>query len=341
VVKDKVKIIAEAGVNHNGSLDLASEMIRQAKSFGADIIKFQSFQSDLIATPSAEKASYQKKNSGNSENQFQMLKDLELSFDNQRELKEMCDHSEIEFLSTPFDEKSAEFLSSLGLKTIKIASGEITNLPLLEVVATNFDKVIMSTGMANLDEIHMALEILFSKGLTKREITLLHCTTEYPASFKNLNLRAMKTIKETFDIDIGYSDHSLRKEASIAAVALGAKVIEKHFTLDRNLSGPDHKASLQPEEFRDLIKSIRNIEVALGSSEKKPSKSELKNIPIARKSIYAKCDIQKGEEFSIHNLISKRPALGISPMKMKQIINLKAERDFKKDDLIQVKDLSK
>ena len=341
MAQGKVKIIAEAGVNHNGSLDLASEMINQAKSFGADIIKFQSFQSNLIVTPSAEKASYQKKNSGNSENQFQMLKDLELSFDEQKEIKKMCDHCEIEFLSTPFDEESAKFLSSLGLRTIKIASGEITNLPLLEVMASKFDKIIMSTGMADLDEIGMALEVLLSKGVPKGRITLLHCTTEYPAPFKDLNLRAMRTIKETFDIDVGYSDHSLRKEASIAAVALGAKVIEKHFTLDRSLPGPDHKASLEPKEFQDLIKSIRNIEVALGSTEKKPSKSELKNIPIARKSLYARCDIQKGQEFGMHNLIAKRPALGISPMRIKEIINMKAERSFQKDDLIQIKDFSK
>jgi N,N'-diacetyllegionaminate synthase len=341
VAKGKVKIIAEAGVNHNGSLDLASEMINEAKSFGADIIKFQSFKSNLIATPSAEKASYQKKNTGNSENQFQMLKGLELSFKEQKEIKKMCDHCEIQFLSTPFDEESAKFLSSLGLKTIKIASGEITNLPLLEVVATKFDKIIMSTGMADLDEIDTALKILLSKGVTKGRITLLHCTTEYPAPFKDLNLRAMKTIKETFDVDVGYSDHSLRKEASIAAVALGAKVIEKHFTLDRSLPGPDHKASLEPKEFQDLIKSIRNIELALGSSEKKPSKSELKNIPIARKSLYARCDIRKGEEFGMHNLIAKRPALGISPMRIKEIINMKAKRNFQKDDLIQIKDFSK
>ena len=338
MTEGKVKIIAEAGVNHNGSMTLASDMISQAKSFGADIIKFQSFQSNLIATPSAEKASYQKKNSGNSENQFQMLKDLELSFDDQRDLKDMCDNSEIEFLSTPFDEKSAEFLYGLGLKTIKIASGEITNLPLLEILASNFDKIIMSTGMSNLDEIDMALEVLLSKGITKEQITLLHCTTEYPAPFKNLNLRAMKTIKATFDVDVGYSDHSLGKEASIAAVALGAKVIEKHFTLDRNLSGPDHKASLEPKEFRDLIKSIRNIEIALGSSEKKPSKSELKNIPVARKSLYARCDIRKGEQFTKNNLISKRPATGISPMRINEVINMKAERKFQKNELIQIKD---
>jgi len=338
VSKDKVKIIAEAGVNHNGSMVLASDMISQAKSFGADIVKFQSFQPNLIATPSAEKASYQKKNSGKSENQFEMLKDLELSFDDQRDLKNICDNSGIEFLSTPFDEESAEFLFSLGLKTIKIASGEITNLPLLEFLASNFDNIIMSTGMANLEEIDMALEVLLSKGVTKEQITLLHCTTEYPAPFKNLNLRAMETIRETFDVDVGYSDHSLRKEASIAAVALGAKVIEKHFTLDRSLTGPDHRASLEPKEFRDLVESIRNIELALGSSKKEPSKSELKNISIARKSLHAKCEIRKGEQFTKLNLIAKRPATGISPMRINEVINMKAERKFQKNELIQIKD---
>ncbi len=331
-----VFIIAEAGVNHNGNLEIAKKLIDVAVESGADAVKFQTFKAENLVNFYAEMAEYQKKNLGKVKSQIEMLKELELSFDDFEELKKYCDEKEIIFLSTPFDIESARFLRDLGLDIFKIASGEITNYPLLKEIGSYGKQIILSTGMADLGEIEDALDVLIENGTKEEDITVLHCNTEYPTPFEDVNLRAMLTIKEAFKVNVGYSDHTPGIEVPVAAVALGAVVIEKHFTLDKELPGPDHKASLEPYELKAMVNAIRNIEKALGNGIKKPSKSEKKNISVARKSIVAKRDIKKGEIFTEENLTVKRPGTGISPMRWKEIIGKKAPRDFKKDEIIEV-----
>ena len=328
-----VLIIAEAGVNHNGSLDLAKELVDAAKTSGADVIKFQSFKADRLVIPGSQKANYQI-NKKSDETQLEMLRKLELNQDEQKELKNYCDQKDIEFLSSGFDLESLSFLEQLNLKRYKIPSGEITNLPYLRMIGSKNKPTILSTGMSNMKEIELALEHLIISGTKKENITILHCTTEYPAPFKDVNLRAMNTIKKKFNTNIGYSDHTLGIEISLAAVALGASVIEKHLTLDRDMQGPDHKASLEPKEFETLVRSSRNINISLGKKEKEISDSEIKNLNIVRKSIVARKDINKGELFSEDNLSTKRPGYGISPMKWDEIIGKISGKNYKKNDLI-------
>ncbi len=329
-----VFIIAEAGVNHNGSIEIAKNMIDIAVKAGANAVKFQTFKSEKLVTKSAKKAQYQKQSTSNSETQFDMIKKLELDREKHIELINYCKEKNILFLSTPFDIDSIELLLNLGLEIFKIPSGEITNFPYLRAIGRFNKKVILSTGMAKLGEIEEALNVLTTYGTDKNNITILHANTEYPTPMCDVNLMAMVTIGKAFNINYGYSDHTLGIEVPIASVALGARVIEKHFTLDRNLEGPDHKASLEPNELIAMVKAIRNIELALGSSIKQPTSSELKNINIARKSIVANCDIKKGEILSEDNLTTKRPADGISPMRWSEIVGTIAIKDYKEDDLI-------
>ncbi|WP_097014069.1 N-acetylneuraminate synthase [Anaerocolumna aminovalerica] len=331
---NKTYIIAEAGVNHNGDLNRAKEMIRVAQKAGADAVKFQTFVTENLVSVEAPKATYQRKTTGKEETQYQMLKKLELSFNNFRELKTYADEVGIDFLSTPFDEDSIDFLNQLSMRFWKIPSGEITNKPYLVKISKTKRPIILSTGMSTMKEIEEALEIF--KDYNREDIILLHCNTEYPTPYSDVNLGAMKTLKDKFNVLIGYSDHTKGIEVSIAAVALGAVVIEKHFTLDKGLPGPDHKASLEPSEFTKMINSIRNIEKAIGDGVKKPSESETKNITIARKSIVAKRDIKKGEILTEANLAVKRPGNGISPMKWFDVLGKIAIHDFEKDEMIEI-----
>lgn len=327
-------IIAEAGVNHNGSFELAKKLVDKAVWAGADCIKFQTFNSKNLVSKNAQKAEYQKKTTDSSESQLDMLKKLELSKEEFVELRDYCNQKEIMFLSTPFDLESIDFLASIGVNTWKVPSGEITNYPFLRAIGKRKESVIMSTGMCTLDEVRDALNVL--KGFGTTDITLLHCTTEYPAPYDSVNLKAMLTLQNEFGFNVGYSDHTNGIEIPVAAVAMGASVIEKHFTLDKNMEGPDHKASLEPDELKLMVQSIRNVEVALGNGKKKPSEAEKKNIAIARKSIVAACDIKKGEVFTEDNLTAKRPGNGISPMSWNTILGTKSIRDFKTDELIEV-----
>jgi N,N'-diacetyllegionaminate synthase len=329
-----VYIIAEAGVNHNGRLEIAKKLVDSAKEAGADCIKFQTFIAKNIASKNAKKAEYQKQQTDSDESQLDMLKKLELSFNEFVELNDYCKSKNIEFLSTGFDFDSVDFLNSLNMKTWKIPSGDITNLPYLIKIAKLRKPVILSTGMSTMEDIRAALKVLNDNG--SGEITVLHCTTEYPTPFEDVNLTAMITINNEFGVAIGYSDHTRGIEVPIAAVALGATVIEKHFTLDRNMEGPDHKASLEPDELKAMILAIRNVEIAIGTGEKKPAYSETKNISIARKSIIANCSIKKGEIFTEKNLIVKRPGNGISPMRWYEVIGKPAIRDFHEDELIEI-----
>jgi N,N'-diacetyllegionaminate synthase len=330
----RVFIIAEAGVNHNGSVEIAKKLIDVAVQSGADAVKFQTFKTENVISKYAQKAEYQKATTDVNESQFEMVKKLELDVKMHKELMTYCKQKNIMFLSTPFDHDSIELLNELGLEIFKVPSGEITNLPYLRHIGKLNKKVILSTGMADIGEIEDALDVLISSGTAKENIVVLHCNTEYPTPMEDVNLRAMITIGRTFDVPYGYSDHTLGIEVPIAAVALGAKVIEKHFTLDKTMEGPDHKASLEPDELKAMIKAIRNIEVALGSSIKKPTKSELKNRDIARKSIVAKQNIKKGEVLTEENITVKRPSNGISPMRWDEIIGTIAQRDYKEDELI-------
>lgn len=331
----KVFIIAEAGVNHNGSIELAKKLIDVAVEAGADAVKFQTFKTELCISKDAQKAAYQVENTGNAtETQYEMVKKLELSEEMHHELISYCKQKNIMFLSTPFDHDSIELLNDLGLDIFKIPSGEITNLPYLRHIGKLNKKVILSTGMADIGEIEDALDVLINAGTKKENITVLHANTEYPTPMEDVNLKAMVTIGNTFDIAFGYSDHTLGIEVDIAAVAMGASCIEKHFTLDKTMEGPDHKASLEPNELKAMVSAIRNIELALGSSVKKPSPSESKNKSIARKSIVAKTDIKKGEIFSVDNLAIKRPDNGISPMRWDEILGTAAIRDYAEDELI-------
>ena len=328
----RVFIIAEAGDNHNGSYENALKLVDKAVEAGADCVKFQTFITENVISKFAEKAEYQKENTNAEETQFEMVKKLELSFDEFRKIKEYCDEKKILFLSTPFDLDSIDFLQSIDIPFWKIPSGEITNLPYLIKIAKTGKDIIMSTGMCQMEEIKEALEILKENGAGK--VTLLHCNTEYPTPFCDVNLNAMKTIKEECHVQVGYSDHTIGIEVPIAAVAMGACVIEKHFTLDKNMEGPDHKASLEPEELKEMVIGIRTIEKAMGNGKKCPSESEQKNIIIARRSIVANCDIKKGEILTEDKLYIKRPGNGISPMKWYEVIGKEAIKDFKKDELI-------
>ena len=329
-----VFIIAEAGVNHNGKLNLAKEMVDKAKDVGVDCIKFQTFISENFVSKFAPKAEYQRQQTDSNESQLAMIRKLELSFENFIELKEYCMKQEIQFLSTPFDFKSIDFLASLDMKLWKIPSGEITNLPYLMRIAKTQKPVILSTGMSNLIEIENAMIALQKNG--SGDITLLHCTTEYPTPYVDVNLKVIDTLKEKFNVPVGYSDHTLGIEIPIAAVAMGATVIEKHFTLDRNMEGPDHKASMEPQELQAMVKAIRNVELALGDGEKKAAQSEMKNIAIARKSIIASRKIKKGEVFTEENLTTKRPGKGISPMRWFEVLGQTAVKDFEEDEAIEL-----
>lgn len=327
-----VYIIAEAGVNHNGNLETAKRLVDKAKEAGVDCIKFQTFISKNLASKSAKKAVYQSRQDKD-DNQLEMLKKLELSFDDFIELHKYCDIRKIEFLSTGFDFDSIDFLDQLGMKTWKVPSGELTNLPYLVKIASFNKPIILSTGMATMDEVEAAVNVLKNNGADN--ITILHCTTEYPTPYEEVNLRAMKTLHHKFKKRVGYSDHTMGIEIPIAAVAMGAKVIEKHFTLDRNMEGPDHLASLEPDELTAMVQSIRHIEVAMGNGVKIPSRSEIKNRAIARKSIVAKQNIKKGERLSEANLTVKRPGDGISPMNWLDVIGTPSNRDYQEDELIE------
>ena len=327
-------IIAEAGVNHNGSVDIAKKLIDVASKAGANAVKFQTFKATNLVSKNAPKAQYQKQTTDKNETQFEMIKKLELDIDAHKELISYCKQKNIMFLSTPFDHDSIQLLNELGLEIFKIPSGEITNLPYLRHIGKLNKNIILSTGMANIGEIEDAIDILVKSGTKKKNITILHANTQYPTPLEDVNLKAMVTIGKTFDIAYGYSDHTLGIEVDIAAVALGATIIEKHFTLDKTMQGPDHKASLEPHELKAMVSAIRNIELALGSGIKKPSKSEIPNKSIARKSIVAKIAIKKGEILTEKNITIKRPGNGISPMHWDEIIGTKASQDYNEDELI-------
>ena len=330
-----VFIIAEAGVNHNGSIELAKKLIDVAVESGVDAVKFQTFKAEKLVTKNAKKAEYQQENmQEESTSQFNMLKNLELDLTTHHELIAYCNERNIMFLSTPFDHESIDMLVDLGLEIFKIPSGEITNLPYLHHIGSLNKQVILSTGMANIGEIEDALDVLIDAGTSKENITVLHANTMYPTPMEDVNLKAMQTIGSTFDIAYGYSDHTLGIEVDIAAVAMGATCIEKHFTLDKTMEGPDHKASLEPHELKAMVTAIRNIELALGSSVKKPSPSEQPNMKVARKSIVASKAIKKGEMLTEVNLTIKRPGNGISPMRWDEIVGKTATRDYEVDSLI-------
>lgn len=332
---NKVVIIAEAGVNHNGDLQQARKLIDAAADAGVDYVKFQTFKANKLVTRQAKRAAYQDENTGDKDSQYEMLKKLELSEEDHRELIEYCEEKGIKFLSTGFDGESLSFLKSLGLELAKIPSGEITNLPYLKTMAKLFPKIVLSTGMADILEVKQAYQVLLDNGARPENLTVLHCNTEYPTPMEDVNLKAMLHIGSELNTEVGYSDHTLGIEVPIAAVALGAKLIEKHFTLDRNLPGPDHRASLEPNELKAMVLAIRNIEKAIsGSGIKEPSTSEKKNKPVARKSIVALKAIKKGEVFSEENLTVKRPGTGISPMFWDKIIGTRAEKDFEPDEFI-------
>ena len=329
-------IIAEAGVNHNGDIELAKQLIVAAKAAGADIVKFQTFKTGSLVTRTAEKASYQKGNTDPSESQYSMIRKLELSKADHKVLIEECHRHAIGFFSTAFDTDSFDMLQEMGLDQVKIPSGELTNLPLLRYMTRLRMPVMLSTGMATLGEIDAALEAIEQAGTHRQLVTVLHCTTDYPASMADVNLRAMVSMKAALGVEVGYSDHTPGIEIPIAAVALGARVIEKHLTLDRSLPGPDHLASLEPHEFKAMVDAIRNVEVALGNGVKRPSASELKNKLIARKSMVAIRAIRKGETFSDVNIGTKRPGTGISPMRWDEVMGRTAPRDFNVDDLLEL-----
>ena len=331
----KTFIIAEAGVNHNGDILLAKELINSAAAAGADIVKFQSFVADKIISRTAPKADYQMNATDKGESQYEMVRKLELTRDHHEILVDECRRKNIEFLSTAFDTDSFDLLVDMGVECVKIPSGEITNLPYLRYVTRLKMPIILSTGMATLGDIEAALAVIEESGTPREKVTVLHCTTEYPTPMEDVNLRAMKSIETAFGVNVGYSDHSKGIEVAVAAVALGAKVIEKHFTLDRTLPGPDHQASLEPDELKAMVDAIRNIEKAMGDGIKRPTPSETKNIPIARKSIVSRCDIDKGEVFSSENICTKRPGTGISPMLWDEVIGRTASRAFTSDELIE------
>ncbi len=329
-------IIAEAGVNHNGSIELAKKLVEKAKEAGVDYIKFQTFKASKLVTKAAKQAEYQQKNIGKEgDSQYQMLKKLELSPEDHDVLIAYCKEKGIKFFSTAFDFDSIEYLHSLNLGLWKVPSGEVTNYPFLKRIAAFNEPTILSTGMCDMVDVHAAVDALYKNGLSKENLILLHCNTEYPTPFEDVNLKAMDALRKEFGVEVGYSDHTKGIEVPIAAVALGATVIEKHFTLDRNMEGPDHKASLEPDELKAMVSAIRNIEKAVsGDGTKHVSESEKKNIAIARKSIVAACDIKVGEVFTEQNLTVKRPGNGISPMRWEEVLGQKAKKDFYEDELI-------
>lgn len=329
MIRKRTFIIAEAGDNHNGNIDLALKLVDAAFEAKADAVKFQTFKTEEIICKTAKMAEYQKKNLGFEESQFDMVKKLELTFDEFTKIKNYCDKKGIQFLSTAFDIPSAKFLNTLNIPIFKVPSGEITNLPLLREINSYKKDVILSTGMATLDEIQDAVNIL-----KDCKITLLHCTTEYPCPYESVNMKAMLTMKDKFGLPVGYSDHTKGIEIPVMAVSIGATIIEKHFTLDKNMEGPDHKASLEPNELKAMVAEIRNVEQAFGNGVKEPQEAEKKNIEIARKSIVAKCNIKKGEIFTENNLTCKRPGNGISPMRWNEIIGTTATKNYREDDLI-------
>ena len=330
-------IIAEAGVNHNGDIAKAKALIDKGAEAGVDYVKFQTFKAGNLVTKQAKRAAYQDKNTQDNDSQYEMLKKLELSQKDHQELIDYCTQKGVKFLSTGFDFESLEFLAGLGITIAKVPSGEITNLPYLRKVATLFPEVILSTGMANITEIKDAVKVLTDNGVSKDKITVLHCNTEYPTPMEDVNLKAMLHIQRQLGVPVGYSDHTLGIEVPIAAVALGATAIEKHFTLDKTLPGPDHKASLEPDELKAMVSAIRNIEKAIGGSGiKEVSASEAKNKPIARKSIVASKSIKKGDFFTEENITVKRPGIGISPMQWDEVIGKTAKKDFEEDDLIEL-----
>lgn len=337
---NKVLIIAEAGVNHNADINIAKKLIDVAKEAGADIVKFQTAVPELVMTEQAEKAVYQIDNTGiASESQLDMAKKIHLPLEAYKELLDYSTSVGIKFLSTPFDHVSIDYLYNLGLDIFKIPSGEITNLPYLQTIGRMKTNVILSTGMSTLDEIGEALKVLIAEGTLKENITVLHCNTDYPTKMTDVNLKAMITIGEVFGVKIGYSDHTLGIEVPVAAVAIGATVIEKHFTLDRSMDGPDHLASLEPDELKEMVNSIRNIEKAMGSAEKLPTESESKNIVIARRSIHIVDGLTKGHVITENDLIMKRPGDGISPMNIKNVLNKKLNKDVTKDHKLSIDDL--
>ena len=335
---NKVTVIAEAGVNHNGNIEMAIDLIEAAVDAGADIIKFQTFNPDKIVTKYSKKAEYQIRNFGNKENedQYTMLKKLQLSYKEHKLLINKCKKSNIEFLSTGFDLESLELLNSLDLKRYKIPSGEITNLPYLRKIAQFNKPIILSTGMADILEIEASLNIFMERGFSSKDITLLQCTTEYPAPIDEINLKVINFFKNKFKVNVGLSDHSEGIEVPIAAAALGVNIIEKHITLDRNLTGPDHNASLEPKEFKQMVQGIRKITRALGEEKKIITESEFKNKDLIRKSLVAIKDIKTGDTFNSENIGCKRPGYGISPMKIDKVIGLNAKKDFFIDDMIEI-----
>lgn len=333
-----VLIIAEAGVNHNGSIEIAKQLVDKAVEAGVDMIKFQTFKAEKLVSKTAKQAEYQKKNIGSEtdDSQYNMLKKLELSDQDHQTLIDYCKKKGIKFFSTAFDLESIDYLHSLNLGLWKIPSGEITNYPYIKKIAQYGEPVILSTGMCELDDVSASMNALIMNGVNRNQITILHCNTEYPTPYKDVNLKAMLELQEQYQVKVGYSDHTRGIEIPIAAVALGATVIEKHFTLDRNMHGPDHKASLETDELKAMVNAIRHIEQALGDGHKIVSPSEQKNIAIARKSIVAACPIKKGEILTEQNLAVKRPGTGISPMRWEEVLGTKAIKDFEEEELIQL-----
>ncbi len=333
----KTLIIAEAGVNHNGNFEIAKQLVDKAVEAGADIVKFQTCKAENVISRYADKAEYQKVTTGEADSQLEMVRKLMLTYEEYGQLKEYCDEKGITFLSTAFDLPSVDYLHSIGMKLWKIPSGEITNLPLLIKIASLHEPIIMSTGMSELSEVADAVKVLIENGAN--DITLLHCTTEYPAPYEDVNLKAMETMRDAFDLPVGYSDHTKGLEIPVAAVARGACVIEKHFTLDRNMEGPDHKASIEPDELKQMVSMIRHVEVAIGDGVKKVSASEAKNQDIARKSIIAKTAIKAGDIFTEENITTKRPGNGINPMRWFELLGKKAKHDYEEDYLIEKEEL--
>ncbi len=331
-----VLVIAEAGVNHDGELTTALRLVDAATSCGADIVKFQTFTADRLATPDADKAEYQKAATSTKETQFEMLRKLELSHNDHLVIIERCQERGIGFLSTGFDIESVNMLMGLEIDRIKIPSGEITNLSYLRHIGGLGRPIILSTGMADLEEVRSALDVLLSAGIPKEDVTVLHCTTEYPAPMCDVNLQAMVTMRDAFGVNVGYSDHTMGHEVAVAAVALGACVIEKHLTLDRTAAGPDHAASLEPADFAEMVRAIRNIEIALGNGIKTPQPSEIDNMAVARKSLVAAVAIREGDQFTSVNITAKRPGSGLSPMLWDDVLGRKATRDFAPNEMIEL-----
>jgi len=331
---EEILVIAEAGCNHNGDIDMAFQLVDVAVESGANIVKFQTFTANTLVTKYAEKAEYAKKSTNVDESQQEMQKKLELNKNEHIQLKNYCDKKGIEFLSSAFDLNSIKLLDKLDLTRFKIPSGEITNLPYLELIGSRGKPIIISTGMSTLKEVKLAINVILESGCEKNQITALHCTTEYPTPIEEVNLRAMLTLRDELEVKVGYSDHTVGTDVSVAAVSMGATIIEKHFTLNRNLTGPDHSASLEPSELKSLVKKIRNIELAMGDGIKRPAPCEIKNIPVVRKSVVAKDSIKKGDLFTNENLTVKRPGQGVSPMKWKKIVGKRSNKDYLPDELI-------